>query len=153
MPKYTPAIEELKAKKVSNSLLENGLNAAQVARLRGTSRQNEAKKARSKPVRDCLAKFLDSPKLKEKLVEVGMEGLNAEKPLGATILLQKDGEIMKAEEQGAIEVKDHAVRHKYWHDLMIASGGIKLDKNQQGVQIFNINYGYRARPVNSSIRD
>jgi len=143
MPKYSYRTEKIKAKRVSKSLIEHDLNASAVARQRGTTPQNEAKKARSKPVQDCLAKFLDSTKLKKKLVEIGLEGLKAEKPINADILVDSEGEVKKSEDKGAISVKDHSVRHKYWHDLMIASGGIKLDKTSQGITIVTVVYGYR----------
>ena len=41
------------------------------------------------------------------------EGLDATRSSNAAILVTKDGSVMKAEEQGLIEVQDYATRHKY----------------------------------------
>lgn len=48
-------------------------------------------------------------RLKEKIDQ----GLDATKTTNAAILVMKDGKIVKAEEQGLIEVEDYAVQHKY----------------------------------------
>jgi hypothetical protein len=150
MPEYTKKREILGASQVAKSLLENDLNAAAVARQRGTTRQNENKKARSKPVRDAMQRFLDSPKLKKALIEVGIDGLKAERITHAAILVQKDGSIIKAEEQGAIETKDHHARHKFWRDLMIATGTIKVSANGNGKSGVIIQVFYEHRNNNPS---
>lgn len=129
MPKYTYKVEKLKAEQVSKNLLENGLNAAAVARQRGTSRQNEAKKARRKPVQDCLQKFLTSKELKKTLIEVAISGMKATRLSCAKLLIKTDGEVERAEDVGAIETTDYNAQHKFWHDLMVGSGALKINGN------------------------
>ena len=125
MPKYTPAVEKFKAKKVAKSYIEAGCSAANVARKRKTSWQAESKKIRRKPVQDAIAEFLNSKSLKQALIEVGIDGLKAEKEIGCAILVDKNGKVIKAEESGGITVKDHNARHKFWHDLAITTGLVK----------------------------
>lgn len=47
------------------------------------------------------------------LVEKVKEGTDATRATNAAILVQKDGSVVKAEEQGLIEVPDYLTRHKY----------------------------------------
>ncbi len=47
------------------------------------------------------------------LMKVHSEGLQATRTSNAAILLTKEGQLIKAEEQGLIEVPDHATRHKF----------------------------------------
>lgn len=59
MPRYSPKREELEAQRLSKDFLKNGANGAEVARQRGTTRQNENMKLRRKPVQDKLQKLID----------------------------------------------------------------------------------------------
>lgn len=52
-----------------------------------------------------------------RLLEVLNEGLGATKPTNAAILVQKDGKVVKAEEQGLIETVDYGTRHKYMESM------------------------------------
>ena len=152
MPKYTKATERAKAKKLAKTCIENNFNQSAIARKEGISHQAVNQRVNRQPVQDCLAEFLESKELKKKLIDIGLEGLEAKKPIGATILMDDDGKTVKAPDEGAIAVKDFAVRHKYWHDLMIASGGIKLDKSQQGITIVTVVYGHRSKSLDSALR-
>jgi hypothetical protein len=133
MPRYTPQVAKLKAQRVSKSLIDNGLNASEVARLRGTTPQNEAKLARSKPVVDTLQEYLDSPKLKKELENVAVEGLKANSTTRLGVL------------------PNHDARHKFWRDLMIGCGKLKVNGTGTGASVVNIIYGYRRAdsPVRS----
>jgi hypothetical protein len=126
-----------KAESIAKSLIAHGLSSTAVARSRGTTPQNESQKARRKDVQDCLKKFIDSPKLKQALIEVGIQGLKADKQIGATILIDKGGEVIKAENEGAITVPDYQARHRYWHDLLSAAGALKQNEDGNGPVVNN----------------
>ena len=142
MPKYTPAREQIEAKKVAKSFLSKGSSSA-IARARGTTPQNESKKLRRKPVRDALQKYLDSPKLNKELIRVAKEGLEANRVISAVNT--------NKEANGAscdfIDVPDHNARFKFWNGLMMSKGKIKQNGNGKGVSFININYGYRKPQV------
>ena len=128
MPKYTLEREKIEVEQVAKSLLENGLNSAAVARLRGTTRQNESKKARQKSVQDCIKSFLNTSEFAKRWREQGEAGaFEAERSIGAAILVQKDGTLVKADDEGGITMPDHSTRHKFWRDLGLAAGFL-LDK-------------------------
>ena len=124
MPKYTPGVERIRARQVSKSFIKSGMNASAIARQRGTTPQNEAKKIRRQPVQDALQEYINSPKLKAKLIAVSNEGLSA-----------------KCYTKKGIK-PDHDARHKYWHDLCQAGGILKLN-GEGGVKIINIIHAYR----------
>ena len=123
MPRENKAIKKAKAKKLTKAYIKSGLNQNRLAKKLKTSRQNINRKINKKEVQDCLKHYLDSPELKEKLISVAKDGLEADK----SIVI--DGSIE--------EVSDHGVRHKYWHDLMNIKGHIK-DAGTAPVNIFTI---------------
>jgi len=129
MPRYTPETERIKAEKTTKDYIEAGFNQAKLAKKRGVHRRTINKQVHRKPVQDCLTRFLNSPELKQALVEVGIDGLKAERITHTAILLQQNGEVVKADQQGGIETKDHHARHKFWKDLMVAAGALKTETN------------------------
>lgn len=104
------------------------MNSAEVARKEGVTRQAINQRLKKQPVKDALKEFIESDALKHVLIEVATQGLGATKPVGAALLLQQDGKILKAEQQGAIEVDDHNARHRFWHDLLTAAGILKASE-------------------------
>ena len=151
MPKYLPKTEKLKAQALLKPLIKNGLNQSKTARELGVSQATIQEKFHRKPVQDCLQKFLSSKKLKKALVEVAIDGLKSERSTGAAILVQKDGTVLKADEEGGIMIPDQNARHKYWHDLMMASGVLKTNGNGHSPVII-IQYGYRTAHPPVSLR-
>jgi hypothetical protein len=126
MARLKPETIKAKALKLTKDYLSTpDLCKADVARKRGVSRQAITKQINRKPVQDLLKKFLNSPKLKKALIEVGIDGLKAERSTGAAILVQKDGTVVKADDEGGIMIADHNARHKFWHDLGITTGFLK----------------------------
>lgn len=65
----------------------------------------------------------------QELMVVGEEGLHAMKPIGALVLIKngKDGkaETILKDNEGMIEVPDHAVRHKYLETALKLKGRLK----------------------------
>ena len=125
MPKYKPKTAELKARKLAKTCLKNNLNNAKTARQLGVTKQAIQQQVNQPAVQDALQEYLDSVELDNEMVEVARAGLRAKKPIGATILIDKDGEVIKAEDVGAIEVPDHNAIHKFWHDLVQIKGKLK----------------------------
>jgi len=124
VPNYKASTRKLRAKMVAKSCIKNRLNQSAVARQVGVSHQAINKQFHRKPVQDALQKFLDSPKLKRTLKKVAEQGLSA-------------------------RIKNkiaHKTRHKYWHDLMIAQGHLKINGNGHGNTLVLVQYGYRAEP-------
>jgi hypothetical protein len=68
------------------------------------------------------------------------EGLEATRPISASILVTKDGKLIKAADHGAIEVPDHMTR-KFYHDKLGKLLGIETrewnDFHQQN-NFFNL---------------
>ncbi len=146
MPKYRPETQLSKIKKLTRDYLSTpDLCKADVARKRHTSRQNITKQINRKSVQDFLQKFLDSPKLDKALIEVGIDGLKAEKDISCNVISQ-DGEGMKdanSMTKDFVKVPDYNARHKYWHDFLVAKGKLKINGNGNGHSIINIVYAYR----------
>jgi hypothetical protein len=155
MPRYNPETAKRRAMALVKPLLANGFNERKTGDQLGVTRQAINQRINRKPVQDILQKFLSSKKLKKVLIETAIDGIQADKSISAAILVQKNGTVVKADDHGGIMVKDHHARHKYWHDLMTATGVLKINGEGNGVRIVNIIYGYRANrtePVDSSVR-
>ena len=153
MPKYTKQTAILKAKKLTRLYLHNNLNQSAVARQENVSRQNINQKLKNPIVQDMLQKFMNSNKLKKAWIEVGIDGLQAERSISAVILVNKNGEVIKADDHGGIMTKDYHARHKYWHDLGLGMGILKTSgDNNSGTKIINIIHAYRNQPTISSVR-
>lgn len=76
------------------------------------------------------------------LAQIGQEGLHAMKPIGALVLIKndKDGktqQILK-DNEGMIEVADHAVRHKFWDTALKLKGRLKDGLNVNGNMTMNV---------------
>ena len=127
MPYLKPETEKQRAQALLKPLIKNNLNQSAVARERGVSQAAINEQYHRKPFQDALTKFLNSSKLKRKLREVAQEALSAERSISAAILVQKDGTVIKADDEGGIMIPDHSARHKYWHDLMVATGKLKVN--------------------------
>lgn len=129
MPILSPALKRARANKVVKGLIKNRLNESALAREKGVTPQAISKQVNKPEVQDKLQEFLDSPALDQLLLEVASQGLCADRPVGAAILISKNGGIEKAEEQGAIRMPDHSARHKFWHDCMIIKRKLKIDSS------------------------
>jgi len=122
MPRYTPERGKIEVDMIAKSFLKNGSGTA-MAIERGTTQQNENKKLRRKSVQDRIRFYLSNPKFAKQWREQGEEGaFRAERSIGAAILVQKDGTLVKADDEGGITMPDHSTRHKYWRDLGLAAG-------------------------------
>lgn len=129
MPKYTPKTAKLKAEFLVKKLMDHGFNETKTARDLGITQQAIHSRMQRKPVQDCLQRYIHSTKLKRKLVKVANEGLDATKVVACNIIAP-DGEGMKdanSMTKDFIDVPDHQTRHKFWHDLMAATGELKGD--------------------------
>lgn len=161
MPKYKPSTARLKAKQLIKPYIKTGLNQSELARQEGVSQSAINQRLHKKPVRDMLEKYLDSNKLKRKLRQVAMEGLEATKVIGYIHQYKKDedGKIEKAEPDEAVsndfisDIPDHHVRHRFWHDIMQIKGHIKNNGNGKGSGTTVIIYGYRNPNHNCAIRE
>lgn len=131
---------DIKAAELTKLVLKHGCNQSAVAKELGVSKQAIQQRMKKKPVQDCLQRWLSSKELKSELIAVGREGLRAKKPT-----LNNKGQVkLKA---------DHFARHRYWHDLMVGSGGIKDNGASASVNI-HLNYGYRRDRANDNdVRD
>lgn len=101
----------LKQKKAVKLAVENGGNISKAMRDAGyaeATAKNPSKLTESKSWDTLLAEIPDTL-LKTKIIE----GLDATRASNASILLQSDGQVVRAEEQGLIEVPDFIARHKY----------------------------------------
>lgn len=141
MPKYKKSTERLKAKQVAKSFLKHNLNVSAVAQERGTSRQNESKLLRRKPVRDALTRMLESKKVAKKVAARLDEGLDATKVIGYLHQYKQKVKEDKDNTQVAgkvepitpdevisndfLNVPDMHARHKYLMTYMQATGKIK----------------------------
>jgi hypothetical protein len=151
MPKLKPQTERLKAISLTKPYIKSGFNQSEVARQRGVSRATINEQVNRKPVQDILQKFLNSPRLKNRLIKVAEEGLRADKVISCNVIAP-NGEGMKdanSMTKDFVDVPDHQARHKFWHDLMVGAGAIKTD-GSKGVSIVNIVLGYRS--ADSSLR-
>lgn|SRR3990167_2877555 len=139
MPKLNPENQELRAKALTALYLKKNGKQTEIAKAEGVTKQAINDRLRRKYYRDYIKQYLSSDKLKKKLTEVSEEALNATRPIGATILVNKDGQLIRAEDEGAIEVPDHNARHKYWHDLMVGMGELESEKDKAPtVPIINV---------------
>lgn len=140
MPKYKLSTERIKANQVAKTLLKNDVNAAEVARQKGTTRQNESQKLRRKPVRDALTRYLESSKTIKKVKQRLDEGLDANKVIG--YLNNKIDGVQKVSDE-FVEVPDKHCRHKYLVTYLQVTGRLKNNGSGKGNQVVVINYGYR----------
>lgn len=124
MPRYRKETAELKAKAFTRLYVKKDLCQARVAEAEGVTRQAINARIKHLPVRDALRDWIDSPRLKRRLVDV------AQKALRATRMTKRGNK------------PDHDARHKYWHDLVTAGGILKNDGGG-GVKIVNIIHNYR----------
>lgn len=74
------------------------------------------------------------------LLEVHKAGLHAKKQIGAMILVQGDGTVLNKNDEGMIEVEDHATQHKFLETAYKVKG--RFNVNNIGVQI---NFNEHAR--------
>ena len=66
------------------------------------------------------------------LMNIGIEGMQATKPIGALVLVSGDKPMQTKGNEGQIEVPDFAVRHKYW-DTMLKLKGKLRDKSDVNI--------------------
>ena len=118
MPKLKKETEKARAQGLAQVVIKNRFNQTKVAAELGCSPQNIQKKLARKSVQDALQKYIESPELKAELTKVAKEALKAKN-------FTKKG-----------SKPDHDARHKYWHDLVVASGFMKRDEVSVGVQVF-----------------
>lgn len=145
MPKYRPETARMKAKSLVKPLIRNHLNVSATARQLGVTPQAIEQRLKHKPVRDLLQKFLDSEKLEKVLIEVGIDGLKANKVISCNVIAP-NGEGMKdanSMTKDFVDVPDHQSRHRFWHDLLVAKGKLKTNGNGDTPSIVNIVYAYR----------
>lgn len=144
MSKIKKQTEEAKAAELTKVVVANRFNQAAAARQLGCTRQNIQQRMQRKPVKDYIQKQLNSAKFKKLWWKKGFEGMEAEKSISAAILVQKDGSLVKADDEGGITMPDHNARHKFWRDLGMAAGIIKTSQSEgNGVTLINVIYGYR----------
>ncbi len=127
MPKYRPETEKIKAKNLIKPLAKNNFNQTATARQLGLTPQTINEQFHRKPVQDILQRFFNSRKLKKTLIQVAKEGLAANKVISCNVIAP-DGEGMKdanSMTKDFVDVPDHQARHKFWHDLAVAAGGLK----------------------------
>ena len=127
MPRYTKETAEAKANLLIKPYIRNGLNQSATAKELGVTSEAINQRLKRKPVQDALQRYLNSPKLKEKLIKVANEGLSANKVISCNVIAN-DGEGMKdanSMTKDFIDVPDHQSRHKFWHDLLTAAGVLK----------------------------
>jgi hypothetical protein len=142
MPKYTPETARMKAESLTKPLIRNGFNQTMVAKQEGVTPQAINQRLKHKPVQDALQRYINSPQLKKRLIQV------------SELALKATDSRYKKNKQGKMVLKivpDHDARHKYWHDLITAGGILKNDGG--GVKVINIIHAYRNRPPVSPIRD
>ncbi len=145
MPRYRPETAKAKAKKLIKPYIRNGLNQTALAKQEGVTPSAINQRLQRKPVRDLIQKFLDSPKLDKALIAGAVDGLRADKDISCNIIAQ-NGEGLKdanSMTKDFVKVPDYNARHKYWHDLLVAKGKLKINGNGNGHSIVNIIYAYR----------
>ena len=135
MPKYKKANKKAKAKLLSKTFIKNGFSQVKTAKELGITSQAVGQQVSQPIVQDAIQEYLDSPKLKNKLISVADEGLSATRVISAVVF--PDGKDKDATGQSCdfIEVPDHNARHKYWRDLMTAIG--KLNVGIESGNVFN----------------
>lgn len=134
MPKLSPVTAMLRTEKLLKGIKKHKTQK-ELAKAEGVHQTAISKRIRSNPIlRNRIQKFLNSDALDVLLVEVGADGLQATKEIAATILVDKDGKIIRAENEGAIQVKDFHARHKYWRDFMIMKKYLNAESNN-GVNV------------------
>lgn len=138
MPTLTPETEKLRAENLTKRYLQAGMNQAELARRKGVHRATINKQVNKPLVRDCLSKFLGSDSLKQALIEVAKEGLEAQRVTNASILVDKNGQVIKSEDHGGIETPDHNARHKFWHDLLVHLGKLDPEEKMKYPPIINV---------------
>jgi hypothetical protein len=134
MPRYTVEKERKRAERLVKPLIANGLNESALARQLGVTPQAINQRVNRKPVQDILQKFLNSPRLKNRLIKVAEEGLKADKVISCNVIAP-NGEGMKdanSMTKDFVDVPDHQARHKFWHDLMVGAGAINNSENGKG---------------------
>jgi len=114
MPKYKPETEKIKAKNLIKPYISNRLNQSALARQEGVTPSAINQRVNRKPVQDALQAYINSPKLKNKLIRISNAALDAKH-------YTKKG-----------SKPDYDVRHKYWHDLLTAAGVLKINGNGKG---------------------
>lgn len=124
MPKRGKKLEQARAKHFVKTLESNNFNQTETAKQLNITPQALSDRISKKPVQDALTKYLDSPELSKKLQLVAKQGLNAKKSNGKP---------------------DLSIRHKFWKDLMLATGRIKSDGGGN-VAVINVIYGHRKKP-------
>ena len=135
MPKQRVSTTKARASSLVKTCVKHGFNQSAVANELGVTPQAVSDRLSKPATQDALQKYLDSPKLKNKLIKVAEGGLDAS-------MLSRKGR----------KIADHKTRHKFFHDLMVATGGIKTDGNATGAKIVIVNYGHRADGNDTSIR-
>ena len=151
MPRYRPETEKLKAENLLKPLIANKLNQSKTARQLGVSQATINEQFNRKPVQDALQKFLNSPKLKNRLIKVAEEGLAANKVISCNVIAN-DGEGMKdanSMTKDFVDVPDHQSRHKFWHDLMVGAGGIKTGDGASGISVTAVIYNFKTESIAS----
>lgn len=119
--------QELVAKKVLESNGEKPISQAMLeSGYPETTAKNPQQLTRSKGWKELMDEHFSD----EKLSRIHDEGLEATRASNAAILVQKDGTMIKAEEQGLIEVPDYAVRHKYLETAYKLKGKYPAEKIQ-----------------------
>ncbi len=131
MPKQTALTKKLKAKHRTKAYIESGLNQSEMARRSGKHRSTINAQVNTEATKNALQEYLDSPKLKEKLVTVAKEGLEANRVISA-VNTDRDA---SGGTTDFIDVPDHNIRHKFWRDLGTALGVLKVVDGQK-VQVF-----------------
>jgi len=145
MPKLTDQNRKEKVKKLTKDYAAMGFNQTALAKKYGVTRSTVGKKLNDPKNKCIIQELLNDDLFKRSIISIGLKGMSATKPIAATILVDKDGEVVKAEEQGAIEVPDYHAIHKYWRDFLKAMGFLVGD----GV---NIQFGDRNTQVNVNQR-
>lgn len=77
-----------------------------------------------------------------KIAEKMAEWLDAQKPIGAKILVAKDGTVIDADSQGAIEVPDYQTQLKAG-EMLREDLGIKVKESGSGVAV-HVNFNKHA---------
>lgn len=145
MPRYKKETAELKAKNLLKPYIKNNFNQTLTARQLGVTQEAISQRLKCKPVQDMLQRYINSPKLKKKLIQVAQDGLEANKVISCNVIA-KNGEGMSdanSMTKDFIDVPDHQARHKFWHDLCSAGGILRTDGDNGGVKIINIVCAYR----------
>lgn len=97
--------------------MENGGNVSKAMREAGYAPSvaaNPEKLTKSKAWEELLEQYFPDALVLDK----GFEGLDATRASNAAILITQDGTVVKAEEQGLIEVPDYLTRHKYLETVL-----------------------------------